>query len=715
MPRLRPKPEAVQGYVLASKRQMTKDREQTTDDRRQKRTLFLISAALVLATLAAYEPIRHNEFVNLDDRVYITTNPYVNNGITPASIVWAFTKSHSFNWHPLTWLSHMLDCELYGLNPTGHHITNLIIHITNTLLLFLLLSKMTNAIWQGAFVAAVFALHPLHVESVAWASERKDVLSGLFWMLTILAYGRYTHRPSIGRYVLVLLSFAMGLMSKPMVVTLPFVLLLLDYWPLERTAEQITENGKQKKASIGKLIIEKIPLFALSAVSCVITYIAQEKGGAMVDLMHRPASKRIIIALNAYFAYIAKMLYPKDLAVLYPVSNVQLNVAAIAVLGALVLLALWQRKKRWLTAGLLWYLGTLVPVIGIVQVGNQIMADRYTYLPSIGLLIIVAWGAGEILNSIPCLKPAIAAAGVTAIIVMVLMTRTQAGYWRNDLSLFGHTLKITKNNAAIEKSYGFALYEAGRDKEAEVHFRNALRINPKYYPAKLNLGYVFIKQGKADQAAVLFNEILRDKPDSAEVYYWLGKALYEQKKYDEAIKKFSKAIELNPNVPDAHYRMGFALLKTGRRKEAVNYLEEALRRNKDQQEAYANLGNAYMQLGKFKEAIANLTEATRIQPNDTGSLNNLAWLLATSSDVSAKDAARSVELAIRACELTKNKDPEVLDTLAATYAAAGRFADAVETSYKAVDIAKATGRKDIINEIEGRIKLYQAGQRYQQK
>jgi Tfp pilus assembly protein PilF len=548
-------------------------------EHRQKRIRLIIYLGLIAATLVAYEPVRHNDFVNLDDYVYVTKNPNVSGGITRDSVIWAFTKSYALNWHPLTWLSHMLDCEIYGLNPLGHHITNVLIHTANTLLLFLLLSRMTGAIWRSAFVAAAFALHPIHVESVAWVAERKDMLSGLFWMLTMLAYVRYAERPNIQRYLLVPAAFVMGLVSKPMVVTLPFVLLLLDWWPLDRLARRendiTTANLEQQTTAVGfpratllHLVIEKVPLIVLSAVFSVITFVVQKRGGAMASSQIRPLSVRIISAAGCYLNYIVKMAYPKNLAVLYPLSGISsIDAAALTIMGAAVLLVLFRHGRRWLVVGLLWYLGTLLPVSGIVQVGSQIMADRYTYLPSIGVFIIAAWGATELFAKLPHLKPALAAAGAAALVAMVVVTRIQVSYWRDSPTLFDRTLAITKNNCVIHNAYGSYLCRQGRYDEAIEHFKEGTRMCPEYLPVRQNIYLAFLEQGKFDEVIAWLTLALKERkdwPNIHEMYNDLGMA-YEQKG-DLALAEmnYREALTLKPDYVPAQNGLVSVLTKQGK-------------------------------------------------------------------------------------------------------------------------------------------------------
>lgn len=524
----------------------------------KRQILFLIIAAIVAMTVLSYAPIVHNGFVNYDDNQYVFNNPNVKGGITQRSIIWAFTNLNISYWHPLTWLSHMLDCEIYGLRPLGHHITSILIHIINSALLFLLLSKMTGTVWRSGFVAAAFALHPVHVESVAWVAERKDVLSGMFWILSMLAYVHYAERPNVRRYAIVLLTFVMGLMSKPMMVTLPFALLLLDYWPLDRFILQQDKTSSPadisiicQKASLWRLLEEKVPMFVLSAALSVITFVAQKQVGVVASLEAMPLHIRAVNSLGSYYHYIMKMLCPKALAVLYPPpTQMTTDAAAMAVMGVAVLLVLWGRGRRWLVMGLLWYLGTLVPVIGLVQSGFQIMADRYTYIPSIGVFIIIAWGAAEIFAKLSHPKHAAAAAGAAALIVMVLMTQNQVRYWRDSATLFEHAIAVTKNNYTIHYNYGLDLLEQRKYEEALQHFKEASRICPRYLEARGNICITLLAQKKLDEAISCFSDALKERNDWPEIhmmYYNLGVA-YEQKgDFAHAAINYRKALTLNPD------------------------------------------------------------------------------------------------------------------------------------------------------------------------
>jgi tetratricopeptide (TPR) repeat protein len=683
-----------------------------------KKQILFITASLVVSTLIAYEPMRHNGFVNYDDDRYITRNPEIKDGIRWRTLGRAFTQPHYYMWHPLTTITNMLDCQFFGLNPFWHHLVSLIFHIANALLLFWILAEMTGATWASAFVAAVFALHPIQVESVAWAAERKTVLGGLFWLLTMLAYIWYTKRPRTGRYILLFLVYGLCIMTKPTVVTLPLALLLLDYWPLGRL--NLGSHPAGKTVPVGRLLIEKVPLLVLSAILGVATFIAQRSGGALATLENISLDYRISNMFISYINYIGKLIWPSRLAVLYPLLHANLIKSAAVVCTLLfVLISVLSiyigRRRKYAAFGWLWYVGTLVPVIGLVQSGAQAMANRYMYIPMLGLLMIVAWAGKDLVASRPRLKVIMAVLAGVMLSSAIILTRMQVRLWQNDMTLFEHTLKVTRNNSIAENCYGYALVEEGRLNEAVLHLNNALRINPAYTDARKNLANILLKQGKLNEAIACFNELIKRGKETAEVHYFLALALGMQKKYDESIKHLTEVLRQDPKFPDAHNKMGAALLATGRTDEAITYLNEALRINADQVEAYINLGKAYSQLGKYERAIENWTKAVELKPDNTDALNNLAWEMATIDDASVEDANRAIEFAKRACELTGYKEPMFMDTLGAAYAAGGSFEDAVRTAQQAIDAAKAGGREDLAGEIKNRMELYKTGQRYRQK
>jgi len=611
----------------------------------------LLYCLLILITILAFEKVRICGFV-YDDRVCILENEFVKAGLTVKSIIWAFTNPHLGNWQPLTSITHILDCQFFGLNPAGHHITNLVIHIINVLLVFGLLKAMTGALWRSFFVAALFAVHPLRVESVAWISERKDVMSGLFWFVTIAAYIRYTKKPSIASYLLVCAGFAAALMSKPMAVTLPFVLVLLDYWPLARikglphTSPQI----KTVTQPFSKLVMEKLPLLIPAAVVSVITFVIQYRCGAAYSLKNLPIAPRIANALISYTGYLGKTFWPANLAAMYPhpLKHTPL-LQAIAALLLLVAISVFTirfaRGRGYLLTGWLWYLGTLVPVIGLVQVGSQSMADRYTYIPSIGIDIMLVWALAEVTGRLPNRKAIAAAAGSVLLAALVLCTRLQVGYWKDNLSLYGHTVVVTRNNHIMQNNYGAALFDAGRLDEAFKHYSLAFQIEPKYFEARINAGKVLVAQKKFDQATQYFKELLKLKPDHIDNNVLLAKILVvDLKDIRAGAEQYRRILEIMPDQLDA--------------------------------------------------------------------LNNLAWLMAASDEPSLKNSPEAIELATKACELTEHKDPQSLDTLAAAYAAAGRFEQAAITAQKALELANSNNETKLVEQIKERLDLYKANKPY---
>jgi protein O-mannosyl-transferase len=614
--------------------------------------LALICLVLAAGTFILYWPITHDGFTNFDDDGYITGNTHVTGGLTWPAIVWAFKSGYAANWHPLTWISHMVDSQLYGLNPAGHHLTNALLHIANTLLLFILLNMTTGAIWRSAFVAALFAWHPMHVESVAWAAERKDVLSAFFWMLTLIAYAKYAKAPKpTGSaalfYSLALLFFACGLMSKPMVVTLPFILLLLDFWPL----------GRFNASSIKRLVIEKIPFLALSFCGSVATYLVQKTGGAVSS---DPLSFRIENALWAYERYIAKIFWPTNLAVVYPFPNYSLIVPAIVaalllIICSVAFISLSQRLP-YLFTGWFWFLGTLVPVIGIVQVGSASMADRYSYLPSIGLFILVTWGLSDFFQS-PGGKKFVAAAGIAALAGCFVLTDIQITYWRSSITLFRHALDVTMDNYVADACSGQALDAAGDDKDALGYCREAVKLDPDYAPGQFflgtvlwklgdtkdafdclntaalvaphdsgfqyNLGKFLLEQGFPDKAAVQFNVALKDNPDFAEAHNALGKTLLKQGKTKEAADELTRSVELEPGNAQFHYDLGTVLLADSQPARAADEFSEAARLQPDFALAEENLAVALAAQGKLGEAIVQFSKVVELEPTNAEAYFNL--------------------------------------------------------------------------------------------
>jgi Tfp pilus assembly protein PilF len=531
---------------------------------------LLVCLILIVMTLAVYWQVRNHDFQYYDDSLNVTENPDVQAGLTWQGIIWAFTTTHTSNWLPLTWLSHMVTCEIYGLNAGGHHVINLQFHIFNTLLLFVVFKKMTRALWRSAFVAALFAVHPLHVESVAWVTERKDVLSTFFWFTTMWAYLRYVGCPGLTRYLLVLVAFALGLMAKPMPVTLPFVLLLMDYWPLGRFQAGYNEQGPEKSMDFThkvsffpRLVLEKVPLFALAAGSCVVTFLAQRSGGSLSSLGKLPPDIRIANALVSYVSYMRKTVWPAQLGVFYPHPGVPpaWKVAACAAfLLVVTFVVIWARRKRpYLPVGWLWYLGTLVPVIGLVQVGEQAMADRYTYVPLIGLFIIVAWGVPELAARWRYQRPLLAVSMGAAISSFAICAYSQVGHWDNATALFKRAVDVTTNNYVAQFNLGLALAKQGRPKEAISHYSEALRINPAWAEAHNILGNALARQGNLRRAVSHYSEALRINPAMAEAHNNLGLALQMLGRVEEAVPHFREALRIKPDYPHARHNLGTAL------------------------------------------------------------------------------------------------------------------------------------------------------------
>ena len=578
-----------------------------------KYVILLIYFALAMTTLAAFWQVQNCDFIELDDPLYVD-NQHVKAGLTRDSIVWAFTTTHGGYRHPLSFVSHMLDFQLFGLDAGRHHLTNLLLHIANVLLLFTVLKRMTGAVWRSAFVAAVFAVHPLNVESVAWVTERKDVLSTLFWMLTMVAYTYYVKRRSAGWYVLTLVIFALGLMAKPMLVTLPFVLLLLDYWPLGRF--ELGERLKTTKWSdFYRLVLEKVPFFAITVVSSVITFVelialVEQKIAGETNMVPISFGYRLANALVSYIHYIGKMFYPTRLAILYPHPMDSLPlwqgvISFILLAGVTTFVIYMARHRKYLIFGWLWYLGILVPVIGLVQVGHQAMADRFTYLPSIGISIIAAWGLFDMLAKWQYHKIALGASALIVLSTLSICTYFQVRHWQNHETLFEHALDVTENNYFAHTSLAEAYRKRGKINLAMNHNYQALQIQPGYPQANHNLASAFALKGENDKAVLYYRRAIVSKP---------------------------------------------------------NYFK-----------AHNNLARTLLLQGKTSESIDHFREAIRLKPDRIEPMNDLAWLLATTKNAEFRDPQQAISLAQRACELTNYQDADSLNVLTVAYAAAGRF------------------------------------------
>jgi tetratricopeptide (TPR) repeat protein len=563
-------------------------------------TLVLICATLAILVIAVYWQAGSYQFLNLDDNVYVSENTHVAKGLTGPNIVWAFTSVEASNWHPLTWLSHMADVQLFGMNPRGHHLANVAIHAVSTLILFLLLFRLTGAPWPSSFVAAMFALHPLHVESVAWVAERKDVLSALFWSVTLLLYAEYVARRQVLWYLLALFAFALGLMAKPMLVTLPLVMLLIDCWPLGRLS---AEHGPRHAfAKALPLLSEKIPFLVCASGSAIITIYAQNKGGSIASLASAPFKLRVENALIAYITYIGKIVWPQGLAINYPLP---LNIPLWQAGGALAVLLLVsaaairaRRSHPYLAIGWFWYLITLVPVIGIVQVGSQALADRYSYIPATGLFIMAAWGVPVLFKGWRHRRAMLAALAGTVIITAALLTRQQLGYWRNDFTLYQHSLRITAGNFLIHNNLGFAFQAAGNLDAAIPEYKKSIAINPYYKNAHNNLGVALDKAGFQDDAIAEFRLALQIDPDYSEANLNLGGAFANKGYLNDAIQVFEQMVRRKPQNPEAHYNLGLALGLKGNQEGAIREYRETIRIKPDHDQAQTRLRQA---LADFKE------------------------------------------------------------------------------------------------------------------
>jgi tetratricopeptide (TPR) repeat protein len=609
----------------------------------------------------------HHEFINFDDGDYVFKNPKVTRGLSLDGVGWAFTHVHAGNWHPLTWISHMADCQFFGLDPAWHHLSNLLIHVLTAALLFLVLRQMTGALWRSAFVAAVFAIHPLHVESVAWVAERKDVLSGLFFVLTIAAYVRYVRRGGLGRYAIALALFALGLMCKPMLVSLPFVLLLLDYWPLRCFDEKGTTPGK--------LIVEKLPFLVLGAAACFVTVFAQRAAIQPIERFRFPL--RLGNAVVACVDYLRQTFWPVDLAIFYPwdAARIQWTSVGIAagILAAVTIAVFLLRRRGYLVTGWFWFLIMLAPVIGIVQVGNQAHADRYTYLPQIGLIVMVTWGISDLVGRWRPLRYILSSFAVLALVPLAWFARVQTSFWRDSEQLWSHALAVTTDNTVAEENLGQALYQHGKIDEALFHLDKVLRIEPNDAIAHGALGAILLR-------------------------------VPQQQK--EAFAHLQRSLEIYPNQASVQSALGVALLEAGDAAESFKHLQTAIALDPDDSDAHFNLGNTLLRLMQPKEAVAEYERAFQMNPKDTEALNNLAWVLATWPDPAGRDGARAVEWAEKADALTQQRSAIHAETLAAAYAEAGRFTDAIRTAERALKLATNAGDNDRAEFIRVQLELY---------
>jgi tetratricopeptide (TPR) repeat protein len=700
-------------------------------------TSGLLTVLLVVATVVAYWRVCGNDFISYDDPIYVVDNPEVKKGLTADSITWSFTSTYAGYWQPLTWLSFQLDQQIFGPAPWGYHFTNLLLHVANTVLLFWAFLWMTGAVWPSFVVAAFFALHPLHVESVAWVTERKDVLSTLFWMLTLLAYVKYARRPGLARYLLVLSMFVLGLMAKPMLVTLPCVLLLLDYWPLARFSSgpgpaetEVDRPGVGR--SLGRLVAEKLPFFAISAILSVTAFRAQHASGGVMSLEGVALPLRMTNALAAYAAYMGTMVWPSRLALYYPYPRGGIGWwqvgAAVVLLGSITVVAVLQARRRpYLLVGWLWFLGTLVPVSGLVQIGGQARADRFTYVPLVGLFIMLAWGIEDLGQRISVTRP-IRIALSAILIGCLLLTWRQVGYWRNSETIWLHSAEVIKDHYIAELSLSVIYEKQGNVKEGLEHSIKAVRIRPDP-AAHVHISNLFLQQGHLEEAKKHCLEALRLQPDSADAYTNLGIIYSMEGKAAPARAAYSKALEIDPRHAGAHWNLGQNLLLENNYKEAVLHFEQVLQTDPGFDKAYDGLGDASFyqgqiaravthysravtlaptvaryhydlacaltELGNMEDAKKHYTDGKRLDPQWPQEAAQQAWQLARHPDQRRRHAAMALQLAKEACGAVDPPPAQFLLSLAAAYEDSGQVHKAADTARKGLETADRAGRNDL--------------------
>ena len=639
-----------------------------------------IALLLALVTLAIYLPVLHDGFVNYDDDDYVTTNRMVKNGLTPAGIHWAFTTFHSANWHPVTWLSHMLDCQLFGLNPAAHHFVNALIHSANAALLFILLLRLTRLAWPSLMVAALFAWHPLHVESVAWVAERKDVLSTFFALLSLLSYAKFVKENCRHSFWFALIFFALGLMAKPMLVTLPFVLLLLDYWPLGRVAGfklqvAVSPAPNLQLSTINYQLFEKWPFFLLAAGSCVVTFLAQ-RGEAVRTLKQVSLSLRLENAVVATATYLLQIFWPANLAVFYPLPEKIAPLAIILSVTVLILISVlvWRAQSNCpcLIIGWLWFLGTLVPVIGLVKVGDAAHADRYTYFPAIGLFIAVVFGVRNWLKH-PQAQKFFIAAIMVGLVACIALTEYQLAFWRDSETLFRRAIAVTENNSTAHLNLGAALETEGQADAALVEYRESLRLDPYSFETANDIGKLLFEQGQPAEALDYCETAVRLKPNRATLHNNLGLTLEALGRFDEARAQFAEAARLDGTYAVPHFQTGRTLLKQGR----------------------------------DAEALPELFAALQIEPDNLQFLIFTARVLASDENPQGRNGEQAVAVAGKASQLAGSSQPVILDTFAMALAEVNHFDEAKKIQQQAVELVKNSNDREDLDLMQQRLKLYE--------
>jgi tetratricopeptide (TPR) repeat protein len=661
------------------------------------RWAVIVGSALACLTLLVYWPACGNDLICYDDGPYLRNNSQVQAGLTAESMAWAFTSIGGGNWHPLTWLSLQLDVTLFGPGPFGFHLTNVLLHTASTVLLYAFLLWATGAIWRSAVVAALFALHPLHVESVAWAAERKDVLSGLFWMLTLLAYVWYVQRPSWLRYAAVIGAFAFGLSAKAMLVTLPCVLLLLDYWPLRRPARW------------SSLVVEKLPLFALTVALSLVTWLAQR--GAMTNLEDHGLLPRLANALLSYLTYLEQTVAPVSLVVYYPFDlSVGRAIVASLLLASVTALAFrWAKAYPYFAVGWLWYLGTLVPVIGVIQVGLQAHADRYTYIPLIGIFVLSVWAIAEFAARRKWPAAPLATASIAVLLACAFGTRRQLAYWQNTVTLFEHALAVTGPNLVCLTNLGAGMEERDEPAAALLLYLDAARFNPEDDLLMLSIARLLEKQGKRAEALPYHQQAVVLRPLDADARFSLAACLHRNGRVEQALEQFQEALRLATRSGDSgfvakiHFNIGTILARQKKPEQAIGHLEKAVALDPNHGRAYFNLGLARKEQGDVEQALACLRRAVALE---SGSVPFRVALAATLSKAGrADEAARHYE---EACRATSYNAPELLEALAGAEAAGGRFELAAGNVEKALQIAEKAGKRDLASSLRQRLSEYRA-------
>jgi len=673
----------------------------------QTSTIVRIALGLSVLVLLIYAQTCWFDFVNYDDSECVYGNPHILTGLTSANLVWALTSSHNANWHPLTSYSYMLDIEMFGLKPGMHHLVNVFLHMAAVVVLFLALLRLTRELGPSAFVAALFAVHPLRVESVAWISERKDVLSGLFFALTLLAYAGYARRPSLGRYALVVVAFVLGLLAKPMLVTLPFVLLLLDVWPLRRF---VPDGAGRRNATA--ILLEKLPLLALAAASSAATIWAQTAAFASLDMIS--PGQRAANAVVSYAAYIRQMFWPFNLAAPYPHPRDQLPVAELIASGILLVVVTaiaiaWRRKRPYVLVGWLWYLGMLVPVIGLVQVGDQARADRYTYLPQIGLYLSLTWLTVETTRSWPQCRLVLGWLAAGLLLVLTCLSWRQARHWRDTTALFQHALDCTSNNLVAHLNLGSDLVQKGRYAEAAGHYERALAISPRSLGGLSGYGGTLIQLGRYDEATAYLLRALEVAPPQTPVLIQLGIAYGHLRRFDEAQTFMRQALEREPGSAATNNALGVLYVQQKKPSQGVEWFEHAVKLEPANNAYRTNLTFALYQSNRLGEALDVLRETIHMRPNDVGVLRFAARIAATSDDITVRSPPEAIAWAERANKLTHGQVPLILDELAICYAAAGRFDDAVRVESRAIESALASESPEVISNLRSHLEHFRSG------